>query len=109
MVWMVVTRQQPTSYQRAAIGIAHRGCISPRYRSAGAAPDTGSPILRANGKYAEIARQSMKENQPETYSQLEASGKLEPLLEQKDKAAAQAIVDQHFRNLQAGMQPGEAH
>lgn len=65
--------------------------------------------MRANGKYAEIARKSLKENQPEAHAALEASGQLEPMLAEKDKVASDSIDRLHQQNLRAGMQPAEAH
>lgn len=64
--------------------------------------------MRANGKYAAIARQSLKENQPETYSRLQAERKLESLLADLDRTAEAQISATHQALLDQGVQPGAA-
>jgi len=62
--------------------------------------------MGANSRYAEIARQSLEENQPEFHDQLKASGTLETFLAGRAKQAQDMASSIHQRNLDAGVPPG---
>jgi Transposon-encoded protein TnpV len=62
--------------------------------------------LRAISRYAAIARQSLRENEPAFYSQLETQGQLETFLAKRAQQAQDMATDIHQRNLAAGVAPG---
>jgi Domain of unknown function (DUF6794) len=70
------------------------------------APKPREHTMRANSRYAAIARQSLKKNQPGLYCKLEASGRLETFLAKRAQDAQDMATDIHQRNLAAGVQPG---
>lgn len=61
--------------------------------------------MRANSRYVEIARGSLKDNQAAFYAELKRKGKLEKFLAKRAKDAEDQASLTHQRNLANGVQP----
>jgi hypothetical protein len=64
--------------------------------------------MRANSRYAEIAPESLKENQPAVHDKMQADGTLGTFLANRATQAEDMAVNIHQQKLKAGVHPGTA-